>query len=225
MAEQIRSKKVAEILGQDPMLRILVDAPVNPITGLKYITNEQARLLLPEPDSMYMRREIDGHMLRIGFWNTYNPGVDTYTVPYCHENEQKWRSYCNEKGLVMPTYNTVVCEVKFRQGNQICEINPIARQDILLKDPFGADYGEETGYTKHSGGYVTTPLIIAMTENNEPIYLSICDRITFDSLPEIFPTTYVGIVRPSDLDARYKNTLGVILQTRQNRQSFGDEEG
>ena len=133
--------------------------------------------------------------------------VGVYQNPYCPNNEKYWASYYDENSTNLPWQNTIVCNILSNHKDQIIEITPYFRARVYFKDPYHISHGEPTGYVL---GYITTPLIVAITDDRSVLYLTHYSKRFSEILDNIFPTTYVGLARKSELEPQIASYLSAL---------------
>ena len=204
-------RSLFDIFKDDPILRFLIESPIDSETGLKVLKDSdyasiRSQFFIPKP--------IEGYVFRLMPSSLYNPYRRTEFGPYCGNNESFWGLYYQDsvkKGRPIPRIETDIYDIEFIQeqyGGKIETMRKLDRRNVLLKDPMNGLWGERTGY---SMGCVTTPLIIAKSESNELLILESFNGAFMRDMHQVFPTTCVEVIRESNLSEDMKKNLNTLL--------------
>jgi hypothetical protein len=205
------------------MNEITSPIPVDSLTGLKHMSvfldphigngvriidnNAYENLCHLYGDDGY--KEVDGFKFRFT-WprnSLYTPTMDyVYDEPYCTENEILWNRYLKKRRFTSsPPVTTRICRL---EENPEGSLTHLMNGRVIFKDPINNYFGQQTGYFLD---YVTSPLIVAFSEDGDPLVLRTFNEKFANLLDYLFPNHFVIIIRGSHLDPDKKNEINSFV--------------
>jgi hypothetical protein len=185
---------------------VFLDAPVDK-NGLAIIDRRTYESLC----SLYADRgdvRVDRFMFRFGrVWGDgFRKKSNSIEEPYCDENEIQWEQYCDDpdfnRALIL---NILICRAERDETDS--ELEEIFRGRVIFKDTETGFYGEPTGYFL---GMVTSPLILARSEDGDPLFLVRRNEKFSTILDYLFPRHCVILARNSLLGENERIILNTI---------------